>query len=701
MLQTEAAECGLACLAMVANYHGHHTTLQALRGRFNISIKGVSLLDLIGMAQSLGLSARPLRLELNELKELKTPCILHWDLNHFVVLEDRHGDTVTIHDPASGRRRLAIKEVSHHFTGVALELAPDAAFERNEAQPRIRLRDVVGKTYGLRQSLTQILVISLVLEALALAAPLMPQLVVDQVLLAQDTNLLVVLVIGFALVLLCQIAVGVVRSWALIYMSTQFSLQWSSSVFAHLVRLPLAYFERRHVGDVQSRFGAIGQIQGAITNQALSVVLDGLMALAALVMLAIYYAPLAAVAGVSAALYLALRLGFYEPLRDVTEAQIVHGAKASSHFLESLRGMQSIRLYGAEVLRHTRWMNLLVEQFNAGVKSQKYLLGFTSLNQAIFGLEGMVVLAVGANAVMGKTVSIGMLFAALAYKDQFSKRMASLIDVWFSLRLMQIQSERLADIVFTEREAPEAEKAPLRLPKGPVGLEAHDLRFSYSDNERPIIKDCSFSIAQGECVAIAGPSGCGKTTLLKLLVGLHAPDNGHLSIGGQRLQRNSLASYRESIGTVMQDDHLFSGNIIENITFFGETVDMDRVVECAKMAAIHDEIDAMPMGYHTLLGDMGTSVSGGQRQRILLARALYKRPRILFLDEATSHLDVANEERVNQSIRALKITRVIIAHRPSTLALADRVLHMEGGKMHESAPPRCFSSSTHAALSVG
>jgi ATP-binding cassette subfamily B protein RaxB len=693
VLQTEAAECGLACLAMVAGYYGHHTGLQSLRSRFNVSIKGMTLASLIDVSHALGLTSRPLRLELNELKELATPCILHWDLNHFVVLTKADSENIEIYDPAFGRKSLTVKSASKHFTGVALELTPDERFEPQQTPPQIKVSDVVGKTYGLRQNLAFILLLALVLEFLALGGPLLPQIVMDHVLLSQDYNLLVVLSVGFALLLFTQLAIGLVRSWSLIHIGTQFNLQWSASVFSHLLRLPLTYFERRHIGDVQSRFSALSPIQEAVTGQAITVVLDGLMAVLSLIMLLVYYPLLALVAAASAGVYLLMRVLFYRPLKEVTEERIVHSANAGSHFLESLRGIQSIRLYGAESLRHTKWINLMVEQVNAGVKAQKYMMGFSAANQVVFGMEGILVLAIGAQAVIGKALTVGMLFAALAYKDQFSRRVGSLIDVWFSLRLLKIQSERLADIVLSERETDGTNDIQLADSDRPAELHVNNLFFSYSSTDRPVVRGCSFTVKAGECVAIAGASGCGKTTLLKLLVGLHEPSQGEILISGQKVAKSNLTSYRRMIGTVMQDDHLFSGNIIDNITFFSETIDFEWVKHCARMAAISEEIDAMPMGYYTLLGDMGTSVSGGQRQRILLARALYRRPKILFLDEATSHLDLFNEERVNQAIKALDITRVIVAHRPSTLALADRVIHIHDGKVFKDEHAEAFSSN--------
>jgi ATP-binding cassette subfamily B protein RaxB len=677
-LQTEAAECGLACVGMVASFHGHRIDLAGMRRRFTVSLKGATLSYLMQVAGALGLAPRPLRLELEELVHLRCPCILHWDLNHFVVLRSADARGATVHDPAFGVRRLSLEDVSRHFTGIALELAPTAEFRPLEDRRRVRLRDLMGPVQGLRRSLAQVLLLAIALQAIALVTPFYMQWVVDGAVVSADRDLLTVLGLGFLLVLLVQVSVSVLRSWVVLYLGTTLNLQWLASVFSHLLRLPVGYFEKRHLGDIVSRFGAVGAIQRTLTTSFVEAVIDGLMAIATLAMMAAYSLALTAVAVATVCAYGALRLAFYDPLRRATEEHIVHAAKQQSHFLETVRGVQSIKLFGRQEERRSRWLNLVVDAVNRDLAGQRLTLGFRSANSLLFGVERIAVVWIGALLVLESAFSVGMLFAFVAYKEQFSSRVAALVDKLVDLRMLGLQAERLADIVLTPPE-------PASDPCAPEGIEAslevRDLSFRYSDAEPFVLRNCSFRIEAGESVAIVGPSGGGKTTLLKLLLGLLAPTDGKVLAGGIDIEKLGIDHYRRLVGTVMQDDQLFAGSIADNIGFFDPAPSQEAIERCARIAAVHEDIVAMPMGYNTLIGDMGAALSGGQRQRILLARALYKQPRILFLDEATSALDIQKERAVSEAVRSLNLTRILIAHRPETIATADRVVVLQGGKV--------------------
>ncbi len=677
ILQTEAAECGLACLAMVAGKHGLRTDLPTLRKRFSLSLKGVTMIDLVRMSTQLQLSPRPLRAEMEHLPQLQLPCVLHWDLNHFVVLTELRGDWATIHDPAHGVRRLRLAEVAKHFTGVVLELAPAADFKPQEEKQAVSTRQLLGHVVGLKRSLGQIFVLAVALEAFMLLSPFFMQWTVDTVLVSADRDLLVTLGLGFGLLVLVQVATAAIRSWAVLYLSATLNLQWLSNVFAHLMRLPVSWFEKRHTGDIMSRFGAIQQMQQTLTTSFIEAVLDGLLVVLTFVVMCFYSVTLTAIAFGSVTAYALLRWAFFRPQREATEEAIVHDAKRSTHFLESLRGVQSIKLFNRQEDRQAQFMNRVVDAMNANIATRKLDLMFGVMHKLVFGLERIAVIWVGALLVMDHRFSVGMLFAFFAYKETFALRVSGLIDKMVELKMLKLQGERLADIVLT---TPELEPdVPARESELPARLELQGVSFRYSDNEPEVLKDVSFVIEPGESVAIAGPSGCGKTTLLKLMLGIHAPQSGEIRVGGVPLRQLGLRSWRDMIGTVMQDDQLFAGSITDNISFFDAHADPAWVSQCAQLAAVHDEIEAMPMGYHTLIGDMGASISGGQKQRILLARALYKRPKILFLDEATSALDVDRERLVNQAIRQLDLTRVIVAHRPETMASAGRVIVLKDG----------------------
>jgi ATP-binding cassette, subfamily B, bacterial CvaB/MchF/RaxB len=684
VLQTEAAECALACLAMVAAAHGHRTDLPTLRLRFSLSLKGATMADLVRMASELRFNSRALRVEPEQLAQLALPCVLHWDLNHFVVLTVVRGGTAELHDPARGARRMKMAELSRHFTGIALELTPAVDFTPKTEHQSVSLKRLLGPVRGLRRSLVQIFVLAAGLEAFMLLSPFFLQWVVDGVLVSADRDLLVTLGLGFGLLVLLQVATAAIRSWAVLHLSATLNLQWLSNVFAHLMRLPMAWFEKRHTGDVWSRFAAVQQIQKTLTTHFIEAVLDGLLVVATLAMMLFYSFTLATIALGAVAVYALLRWAFFRPLREATEEALVHEARQSSHFLESLRGVQSIKLFNRQADRQARFMNRVVDSMNADIVTRKLELLFSVLHRLLFGVERVAVVWVGASLVIEQQLSVGMLFAFVAFKEQFAQRISALIDKAVELRMLRLQGERLADIVLAVPEdvgLPRLSGVAGTPSMPPPRIEVRGMSFRYADGEAEVLRDVDFAIESGESVAIVGPSGCGKTTLLKLMLGIHAPAAGELRIGGVPLAQVGLARWREMVGSVMQDDALLAGSVADNICFFDDAPDLPWMTDCARMAAVHDEIEAMPMGYHTLIGDMGGSLSGGQKQRLLLARALYKRPSILMLDEATSALDVDHERVVNQQVRQLALTRVIVAHRPETIASVSRVIVLGEGRV--------------------
>ncbi|AXI83031.1 peptidase domain-containing ABC transporter [Xylella taiwanensis] len=680
VLQSEVSECGLASLVMLANAHGKHLSLSQLRQRFPSSLKGAKLTHLVHIAQQLGFSTRPLRLDMEDLNKLKLPCVLHWDLNHFVVLAKVGTTKATIYDPAIGKRKLSLNEVSKYFTGIALELTPTTEFKQQKAPPSISARQLTGPIRGLWRALAQILLLSLALQVFAVLSPFYMQWVVDQVLVSADRDLLVVLGLGFGLALLLQIAIGLFRGWSVVYLSSRLGLQWMANVFAHLLKLPLEYFEKRHLGDLTSRMSSVQSIQKTLTTSFVEAIIDGLMTIVTLGLMLVYSWKLALVTLVAVVLYLLIRAISYWPVRDCTEQQLVVGAKQQSHLLESLRGIQSLKVAGEESLRRSTYDNLLNNTVNQEVRLARMSLGFSSASQLVFGLERIGVIWLGAKLALDNVFSVGMLIAYLSYKDQFTSRISSLIDKWVEFRMLRLHGERLADIVLTSPEE-DYELPEMQLPKKEPDIEVDGLSFRYGEGEPWILKDCSFKIAAGESVAIIGASGCGKTTLMKLLLGLLKPTTGTIRIGGRDLHKFGARNVRSVVGAVMQDDQLFAGSVADNISFFDPDFDLERIEAAAKLAAIHDDIAAMPMGYHALIGDMGSALSGGQKQRVILARALYRHPKLLCLDEATSHLDVTRERLVNEAVHQLKLTKVIVAHRPETIASTDRVVILDHGRI--------------------
>ncbi|KVD78999.1 ABC transporter [Burkholderia ubonensis] len=683
ILQTQAAECGLACVGMVAGYFGHDIDMMHLRQRFNTSLKGATLGDVMRIAQRLGLASRALRLELDELGQLRRPCILHWEMSHFVVLKRVERDHVVIHDPARGARKVQMDEVSRCFTGVALELLPTAGFERKRERESISMLQLIGSVLGVRSAFVQVLTLSVALELFGILMPFYMQWVMDHVLVSSDRDLLAMLGIGFAMVALFQTAITALRSWVVTWFSSLLSVQWSANVCAHLLRLPMTYFEQRHIGDVVSRFGAVGTIQNTLTSRFVGTLLDGVMAVVTLGMLFFYNRTLTWLVIALFVVYALLRALAYRPFRQANEDQIVYAARTQTQLLESIRGVQAIKLANKQDERVAIYANTMVETANKGIVIQRLSIGFSAVHGLVSSLGRVALIWLAARQVIDGSFSAGMLVAYISFADQFVGRGSGLIDALIEFRMLRLHGERLADIVLTEVEA-DMEGSVAHMPstqrEAPPAISVRNLRYRYAEGEPWVLDGCSFDIAAGESVAIIGPSGQGKTTLAKLLLGLLDPHEGTIAVDGVDIRHLGLQHYRDRIGCVMQDDILFAGSIADNICFFDLDPDLARIEEAARLAQIHDDIAAMPMGYQSLVGDMGSSLSGGQCQRVLLARALYRRPDILVLDEATSHLDVARELAINEAVSAMPITRILIAHRPETIRSAERALLLENGR---------------------
>lgn len=685
--QSEAGECGLACLTMVATYHGYKTSLNNLRLRYPISLKGATLKGLISIAGRLGLSSRPLRVDLDALKRLQMPCVLHWNMNHFVVLKSVKRGIFRIHDPALGERRFTQSQISSNFTGIALELSPGPTFKPREERRSMRLTDLWEKTFGLKKVLLQTLLLSVIVQLMILAAPFYMQLVVDEVLSRFDTHILVILALGFSLLMLINVAATALRAYLILHISSQLGFQMTSNLFRHLLTLPLQWYEKRHVGDILSRFSSTQPIRDLFTEGLVAAVIDGLMAISTLLLIFFYSYRLGFIVVVALACYLLLRLILYRPLHQKNEEQIVAVAQEQSTFIESVRGIQSIKIFGHETQRQAIWQNKYADVINSGVKLGKLQIFFDAANGLLFGIENTVIIYYGALLVTDGSLTVGMLFAFMAYKRQFIDKATLLVERAIEFRLLGLHLERISDIglATSEHGLAIADSKPLINTTSAADgkIEFSRVSFRYSTEEPWVLRGISLTINRGEMISFIGPSGCGKTSLMKLLLGLFEPAEGEILYGGMRLERYGHTRYRGKIGTVMQDDALLAGSIADNIAFFDITPDLGKIQLCAEKAAIHTDIAAMPMAYDSLVGDMGGSLSAGQRQRILLARALYRDPDILILDEGTANLDAITEASIIRMLGQLDITRICVAHREPMILASNRIVLLKSGALHE------------------
>ncbi len=671
--QTETAECGLACLAMICGHFGKNIDLIYLRRKFNLSARGATLAGINGIAEQLGMATRALSLELDELRVLKTPCILHWDFSHFVVLVSVKRNRYVLHDPARGIRYISREEMSRYFTGVALEVWPGSEFQSETLQTRISLRSLINSIYGIKRTLAKIFCLSVVIEAINLLMPVGTQLVMDHAIPAGDRGLLTLISAALMFFILLKAATSTLRAWSSLVMSTLINVQWQSGLFDHLLRLPLAFFERRKLGDIQSRFDSLDTLRATFTTSVIGFIMDSIMVVGVCVMMLLYGGYLTWIVLCFTTIYIFIRLVTYGNYRQISEECLVREARAASYFMETLYGIATVKIQGMVGIRGAHWLNMKIDAINSGIKLTRMDLLFGGINTFVTACDQIVILWLGAGLVIDNQMTIGMFVAFSSFRGQFSERVASLTSFLLQLRIMSLHNERIADIALHEKE----EKKPeieIVADMGPISLETNGLSYRYDCQSAPIFSALSLSVAPGESVAITGASGAGKTTLMKVLCGLFEPDSGRVLINGIDIRQIGINNYHRMIACVMQDDRLFSGSIRENICGFAEEMDEEWMVECARASHIHDVIMNMPMGYETLIGELGEGLSGGQKQRIFIARALYRKPGILFMDEATSALDSESEHFVNVAIKNMNITRVIIAHRETTLRTVDRVI---------------------------
>lgn len=679
-VQSEVSECGLACLSICSSMLGAELDMVQLRHKYHSSQRGVDLNQLIALASALDMQCRPVRCEPDDLRHLSYPTILHWELNHFVVLEKVGRRKFHIIDPAHGSLTLNAAEFSQAFTGIAIEVSSAPGFRPRKQPSPLNIWTMVRFKGGAGVALFHAFVYSLLLQCFVLLSPFFMQLMVDEGVLRADHGLLLALTLGFIGVAVFNSLAESLRGITLQRASALMGWDMSRRLFHHLVGLPLTWFHRRRLADALSRLESIDPIRQLITNGLIGALLDGALAVGIVILMVIYSPLMSVVAVGTLLLYVLMRVAAIPLSMKLGMASLQASIAERGTRIETLRAMQSIKTMGGEFSREAIWSNKYADLVRTTLNTANLQIAISSGRTLLDGVSVVLVVYIGAKAVLSGNLSVGALYAFVAYRQQLSNRMTTLVDQCISWRLTELHSDRIADIALNP-----SEEGIGKDPSASDTLEGHiqlrSVYFQYSPQEKPALKDINLTIAPGEFVAITGPSGCGKSTLVKVLTGLYPSTSGDVLYDGLGIGTWGPRVVRRRMGVVMQDDELLTGSILENITFFAERPDMDLAWSCLEMAAMREDVHSMPMQLETLVGDMGSTLSGGQKQRLLLARALYRKPRILVLDEATANLDVARETRIHEALTKLQITRILITHRPNTMQLADRLIVIDRGRV--------------------
>jgi ABC-type bacteriocin/lantibiotic exporter with double-glycine peptidase domain len=687
-MQLQQSECGAACLAMILSYYGRPTSVAECREACGPGRDGLSAKAIATSARAYGLRAKAYSLGLAECRKLALPAIVHWSFNHFVVLEHlapRHADIV---DPAGGRKRVSTQEFSDGFTSIALTLEPGWNFKRQKGAKRALWRNYFGYMLaapGVRPVLFQVLLASLFLQLIGRAPPALTKIVVDDILPYHLGNFMMIVGLGLLLLVFAQALTSYLRAALLIFLRARLDTRLMLGFFEHLLKLPFSYFQRRGTGDLLMRLGSNVNLREMLTSQSVSTILDAGMMLTYLVIL-LLIAPLYAAAALAVGVLQIATIAFTaRPMHRLMQRGLETQAASQSYQVEALTGVAALKASGSEAQALDHWSDLFFKQLNVSLQ-RSHLSAITStFLSGLRLLSPLLLLWIGATLVLNGHMSLGTMLALNVLATSFLTPLASLASTGQQLQLVGAQLERIADVLGAEPEQSTGSVKPAPELTGQIQLK--NLSFCYDPNAPDVLQNISCTIGAGQKVAIVGRTGSGKSTLAMLLLGLYRPTGGEVLYDGTLLESLDYRSLRRQFGVVLQEPSLFSGSVRENIALNDPDLPWEKIIQAARLACIHDDIMNMPMGYETRISEGGSALSGGQRQRLALARALAHRPAILLLDEATSHLDTATESLVDGNLDTLGCTRIVIAHRLSTVQNADYILVLEEGKLMEQGPP--------------
>ena len=683
--QTTTMDCGAACLTMVLGYHGKELPLAEVRKITGSGRDGANAETLLQAGRWFGLRGRGVRADtVEDLAAIEPGAILHWRFNHFVVLDRLRKDGLHIVDPAAGRRVVSHQEARRSFTGVALLFEPAEGFapQQEAGVKRQGIQRYLQPLLARYGRLARVLATSLLIQIFALAVPLLIGVLVDRVVPQQDVSLLMVLAGGMVGLVGFNLLAVLIRSHLLLELRTRLDAQLTLDFVDHLVGLPFAFFQERSAGDLILRMNSNATVREILTSGALSTVLDGLLVSLYLIVLFVASPSMGLLVLGLALLRIVLLLATRQRQKDLMSRSLETQSSSQAYQVQMLAGMETLKASGSEHRAIEHWSNLFVDTLNVSLDRGRLSALVDALLAGLAIASPLAVLIYGARLVFAGELSLGEMLALNALAAGFLTPLTQLVTTAFQFQLLDSYLERIEDVMQTPREQEPGAGRPADRLRGGIRLE--HVSFRYGPAAPLVVRDVSVDIPPGSFVAVVGRSGAGKSTLANLLVGLYQPSEGRILFDDLDLTELNLQSVRSQLGVVPQHPYLFGQSIRANIALADPTLPLSRVTEAAKLAHIHEEILAMPLGYDTLLSDGGSSLSGGQRQRLALARALVRRPAILLLDEATSALDAVTESAIQRELAQLRCTRIVVAHRLSTIQNADLILVMDQGGIAES-----------------
>lgn len=700
--QLDRMDCGPTCVRMIAKYYGRTYSLQTLREKCFISRSGVSLLGISDAAESIGFRTSGVQITFEQLGEIVLPAILYWNQNHFVVCYKikryRGKYKVYIADPAGGHliiyneqelKKCWINAVENgEEYGVALQLQPNPEFYKNEDEQEGSSRNLSYFFKYLKphkKEITQLILGMITASILQLIFPFLTQSLVDIGIRDNNLSFITLILIAQLIIFIARLSVDFIRSWLLLHMNTRINISLISDFLAKLMRLPLHFFDTKMVGDIIQRIGDHNRIENFLTGSSIATLFSFVNFIVFGLVLAYYDLSLLGLFVVGNALYVTWILAFMKYRRELDMKRFAQASSEQSTIIQLITGMQDIKLNNCEKQKRWKWERIQVKLFKISIKGlalQQYQqIGSIFFNQ----VTNILITYIAARAVVEGKMTLGMMMAVTYIIGQLNSPIEQFIEFARSFQDAKISLERLCEIHLKKDEEQNIESKTVMLPAD-HSISIENLNFSYDGSDRAyVLNDINLKIPQNAVTAIVGASGSGKTTLVKLMLGFYEPNQGNIKVGNLSLKNINPHFWRSITGSVLQDGFIFSESIARNIAIDDDVIDKQRLMKAADVANISDYIDSLPLGYNTLIGMEGNGMSQGQRQRILIARAVYKDPDFIFLDEATNALDANNEkiilEKLNQFYKGKTV--VIVAHRLSTVQNAGKIVVLEHGRIVE------------------